>query len=248
MRSNEEMDTEMTLGSHVPRRAQPSRMRLISKLLPNLSRRSSRGGSVSQSVYDKDEDRSHTSARSRHSSWKTLSFFSQIVIADAGVVKECTSSDCRVAAELLKTTLDRSVKPCDDFYSYVCPNFRAPESGVLWAVTAYMRNVTEALLYTIDVPPSRQNALQKAAGMYRACVGVLLSNTSEVRAVNACRAGYAAAAVRCSAGVGGLDTLPLQPLFYEGEALERLRVDIFLHANHPRKAQKDSSRTRCKTS
>ncbi|KAH7944759.1 hypothetical protein HPB49_000066 [Dermacentor silvarum] len=73
------MDTETTAGSH-RREFRSPKMRFLARLIPSrLSR--SRAGSLSQSVFEKDEERSHMtmSMRSKPSSWKTFSFFSQMV-------------------------------------------------------------------------------------------------------------------------------------------------------------------------
>ncbi|KAL3208788.1 hypothetical protein MRX96_052457, partial [Rhipicephalus microplus] len=82
--------------------------------------------------------------------------------------------------ELLKSAIDRSFKPCDDFYSFVCSRYTGPQYTVLASMTIYMRDVTEALLYTIDVPPSHQNSIQKAAGLFRACGSMANTSRSEV--------------------------------------------------------------------
>ncbi|KAL1415097.1 hypothetical protein MTO96_006971 [Rhipicephalus appendiculatus] len=96
------------------------------------------------------------------------------------VAEQCNTSDCRYATELLKSALDRSFKPCDDFYSFVCSRYTGPQYTVLASMTVYMRDVTEALLYTINVPPSHQNSTQKAAGLFRACVSMGNTSRSEV--------------------------------------------------------------------
>ncbi|KAL3204240.1 hypothetical protein MRX96_041303 [Rhipicephalus microplus] len=96
------------------------------------------------------------------------------------VAEQCNTSDCRYATELLKSVIDRSFKPCDDFYSFVCSRYYGPQYTVLASMTVYMRDVTEALLYTINVPPSHQNSTQKAAGLFRACVSMGNTSRSEV--------------------------------------------------------------------
>ncbi|KAK8780685.1 hypothetical protein V5799_017969 [Amblyomma americanum] len=167
-----------------------------------------------------------------------VTYYLWSTVADVGVIKECTSSDCRVAAELLRTTLDRSVKPCDDFYTYVCASFKGPEINILYTVTAYMHNVTEAMLYTIEVPPSRQNALQKATGLYRACVNMVVTNRSEISSLKKFLA------------LVGLDMsdMSASPRFSTVESIVRLsfeyglpaivRFEVFLVAWHPKKAVK----------
>ncbi|KAH7952197.1 hypothetical protein HPB52_019966 [Rhipicephalus sanguineus] len=81
VRSRDEMETDTTAGSHGPRRGLRSpTMRFLSRLIPGRHSQS-HAGSFSQSVCEKDEERSHMtmSMRSKPSSWKTLSIFSQIV-------------------------------------------------------------------------------------------------------------------------------------------------------------------------
>ncbi|XP_075550252.1 protein kinase C iota type-like [Dermacentor variabilis] len=73
------MDSETTAGSH-RRELRGPKMRFLSRLIPSrLSQ--SHPGSLSQSVFEKDDERSHMtmSMRSKLSSWKTFSVFSQMV-------------------------------------------------------------------------------------------------------------------------------------------------------------------------
>ncbi|KAL1415098.1 hypothetical protein MTO96_006972 [Rhipicephalus appendiculatus] len=81
IRSREELETDTTAGSHGPRRGPRSpKLGFLSRLIPGRHSQS-HAGSLSQSVCEKDDERSHmtVSMRSKPSSWKTLSVFSQVV-------------------------------------------------------------------------------------------------------------------------------------------------------------------------
>ncbi|XP_054926792.1 uncharacterized protein [Dermacentor andersoni] len=71
------MDSETTAGSH-RRELRGPKMRFLSRLIPSRLNQS-HPGSLSQSLFEKDDERSHMSMRSKLSSWKTFSVFSQMV-------------------------------------------------------------------------------------------------------------------------------------------------------------------------
>ncbi|XP_037518189.2 membrane metallo-endopeptidase-like 1 [Rhipicephalus sanguineus] len=131
------------------------------------------------------------------------------------VAEQCNTSDCLYATELLKSALDRSFKPCDDFYSFVCSRYTGPQYTVLASLTVYMREVTEALLYTINVPPSHQNSTQKAAGLFRACVSMANTSRSEV------------SSLKKFLNLIGLDmsNMPPDPKFSIAERIVRLNLE-----------------------
>ncbi|XP_070393158.1 beta-adrenergic receptor kinase 1-like isoform X1 [Dermacentor albipictus] len=71
------MDSDTTAVSN-RRDPRGPKMRFLSRLIPSrLSQ--SHPGSLSQSAFEKDDERSHMSIRSKLSSWKTFSVFSQMV-------------------------------------------------------------------------------------------------------------------------------------------------------------------------
>ncbi|KAL3243350.1 hypothetical protein MRX96_020611 [Rhipicephalus microplus] len=82
VRSREDvMETDTTAGSHGLRRGVRSpKLGFFARLIPGRQSQS-HAGSLSQSVCEKDDERSQmtTSMRSKPSSWKTLSVFSQIL-------------------------------------------------------------------------------------------------------------------------------------------------------------------------
>ncbi|XP_077564351.1 neprilysin-1-like [Haemaphysalis longicornis] len=91
------------------------------------------------------------------------------------------STDCVEARDLFQVSLNTSYRPCDDFFGYVCSTSR--RAGIFYAVNDFMKSATMAALYSIDVPPSGQDASQKAAGMFRACTDLGLTQRSEVSAL-----------------------------------------------------------------
>ncbi|KAM7314368.1 protein kinase C iota type-like [Ixodes scapularis] len=72
---------DVEVGSTASRKVKPSmRKALLFKLLPRKSSaQRSQGESMTQSVFDKDDDRSRLSVKSKYSNWKSVSFLTQII-------------------------------------------------------------------------------------------------------------------------------------------------------------------------
>ncbi|XP_077523525.1 uncharacterized protein LOC144134490 [Amblyomma americanum] len=85
-------------------------------------------------------------------------------------------SGAEVVADFYNRALNRSVAPCQDFYTFVCGKFSGAGDAISKLSRRAEAGIKEAL-NTIDVPPRLQRASEKAAGLYRACVR-LASNTS----------------------------------------------------------------------
>ncbi|XP_050027104.2 uncharacterized protein [Dermacentor andersoni] len=82
----------------------------------------------------------------------------------------CRSDVCLSYSKLLREMLNVSVKPCDDFYSYVCSKWDARHSysfkeGVY---LRFIQRVSERNRRTA-VPVQGQSASQKAAKFYQSC-------------------------------------------------------------------------------
>ncbi|XP_065311581.1 neprilysin-1-like isoform X2 [Dermacentor albipictus] len=82
----------------------------------------------------------------------------------------CRSDVCLAYSKLLQQMLNVSVKPCDDFYSYVCSKWDARHS-YSFKESVYLRfiqRVSERNRRTA-VPAHGQSASQKAAKFYQSC-------------------------------------------------------------------------------
>ncbi|KAL3260993.1 hypothetical protein MRX96_046201 [Rhipicephalus microplus] len=78
----------------------------------------------------------------------------------------------------LRIKLDYNVNPCTDFYKFVCNSFSGKDEFV--HVKESLRRTTLEDLQNTVVPPSNQNAWEKAAAMYQACVYFASSCMPEV--------------------------------------------------------------------
>ncbi|KAH7960536.1 hypothetical protein HPB49_020998 [Dermacentor silvarum] len=96
----------------------------------------------------------------------------------------CQSLECREYAKLLVSSIDTTVSPCHNFTRFVCGHWeRSSELSV--RETLYERALDRMTrhLFTIDVPSSGQNSVQRAAAVYRSCLNVLQGSADEVVSV-----------------------------------------------------------------
>ncbi|XP_070377283.1 neprilysin-2-like isoform X2 [Dermacentor albipictus] len=84
----------------------------------------------------------------------------------------------RLAAEYLNVSLNWTLSPCDDFYGFVCGRFNGPYLDVLSNLGWFISGASKALLLTIDVPPRNQTSVEKAAGLFQACLRLAYNATA----------------------------------------------------------------------
>ncbi|KAH6933920.1 hypothetical protein HPB50_018842 [Hyalomma asiaticum] len=89
----------------------------------------------------------------------------------------CTSSMCRYLAQQLRSHIDATKNPCEDFYGYVCGKFRAHHR--MSEISFEKERSSIRFLDHAEVPPSNQTAAQKAAGLYQACVSFVEGDRTE---------------------------------------------------------------------
>ncbi|KAH6925877.1 hypothetical protein HPB50_011496 [Hyalomma asiaticum] len=123
----------------------------------------------------------------------------------------------RLATEYLNVSLNWTIKPCEDFFGYVCGTFKGPYTSVLSNVGVYIKEATKAMLFTVDVPPKNQTPTEKAAGLFKACVQLAYNGT-----------GSEAAALRSFLRPVGLDVSNMapDPNFVVWETMMRLSMEF----------------------
>ncbi|KAH8039020.1 hypothetical protein HPB51_004945 [Rhipicephalus microplus] len=96
-----------------------------------------------------------------------------------GPTKEmiCGTRDCRILAEWLQSKLDKSAKPCQDFYRYVCGTFRGTNEFAQIAQDLSTTTISNA--YDSKVPARNQTSWQKAAGLFQNCVSMVTESRKE---------------------------------------------------------------------
>ncbi|XP_075744144.1 uncharacterized protein LOC142802945 [Rhipicephalus microplus] len=96
-----------------------------------------------------------------------------------GPTKEmiCGTHDCRILAEWLRSKLDKSAKPCQDFYRYVCGTFRGTNEFAQIAQDLSTTTISNA--YDSKVPARNQTSWQKAAGLFQNCVSMVTESRKE---------------------------------------------------------------------
>ncbi|KAL1471475.1 hypothetical protein MTO96_023627 [Rhipicephalus appendiculatus] len=91
-------------------------------------------------------------------------------------------TDCWSLADYLRGQVDANRDPCVDFYEYACGNYQG--GYVLSEMGERVRAAVDYLLPTVVVPDQSQTAVQKAVGMFRACLAAPEDNGQvEMRAV-----------------------------------------------------------------
>ncbi|KAH7956417.1 hypothetical protein HPB52_009256 [Rhipicephalus sanguineus] len=96
----------------------------------------------------------------------------------------CRSLECLEYTKLLTSSIDTTVSPCNSFTRFVCGNWeRNNELSV--RETLYERALDRMTrhLFSVEVPSSGQNSVQRAAAVYRSCLNVLHGQSNEVASV-----------------------------------------------------------------
>ncbi|XP_037574697.1 uncharacterized protein LOC119456950 [Dermacentor silvarum] len=96
----------------------------------------------------------------------------------------CNTAACGAFARLLKTSINRSVDPCDNFGSFVCDGWRrqnpySVRENHYRATLVYMSSLTDS----VQIPPVAQSALQQVAAFYRSCTQLPVSGRDDTQLV-----------------------------------------------------------------
>ncbi|XP_077484880.1 neprilysin-1-like [Amblyomma americanum] len=83
----------------------------------------------------------------------------------------------------MNTALNWSYDPCEDFYGFVCHTFQGP-GNAFWQLQYRIEKENREELLRTGFPPSGQNAAQKGAAMFKACIRLGSSpNNSQVESL-----------------------------------------------------------------
>lgn len=92
----------------------------------------------------------------------------------------CVTEGCIDAAFHMFHALNRSVKPCDDFYEYACggwlQNHPIPESKSFWGIYSALQEDNERLLRQLLATPTRSPTMKKAKTFYDSCMNMTSIN------------------------------------------------------------------------
>lgn len=85
----------------------------------------------------------------------------------------CQGSQCADATARLKAIMKTDEDPCENFYRFVCGNYRSPSRQMLAQMEDEMYASLVKALEAARFPPSGQTGPEKAAALYKACsVGI----------------------------------------------------------------------------
>lgn len=93
----------------------------------------------------------------------------------------CKTSACRDYAKLLNTSLDTSTKPCENFYNFVCGQWK--KRYETYAREILFKQFVDTLLNVSQLAPSHrpgQSASQKAGAFLRSCVDIIVTDRNQV--------------------------------------------------------------------
>lgn len=101
--------------------------------------------------------------------------------AQSGV---CSTLECSKYAQLLLSSVNESVKPCQSFTRFVCGGWERNNTfSVQEAMFIRSLEKTTALVRLTDVPKEGQNRVQRAAQLYKSCDDIFVGNRDELAAV-----------------------------------------------------------------
>ncbi|XP_054930325.1 neprilysin-1-like [Dermacentor andersoni] len=83
----------------------------------------------------------------------------------------CTSNDCKVLAQWLRVKVDHNVDPCDDFYHFVCDDYK--DANALQKITWEVTRIGLSAARASTVPATGQTAWQKATALFKACLSMV---------------------------------------------------------------------------
>ncbi|XP_077497886.1 neprilysin-1-like [Amblyomma americanum] len=82
----------------------------------------------------------------------------------------CSANDCRIQSDYLQLQLSFAADPCQDFYEFVCGNYRGHRLGPQYQAAKKIRVASILALAATPVQAASQSAWQKAAGLFQSCV------------------------------------------------------------------------------
>ncbi|XP_049515000.1 neprilysin-1-like [Dermacentor silvarum] len=110
----------------------------------------------------------------------------------SGTLQVCNSSECIQRAQLITESLNTSIDPCTDFYSYVCgrweSNHHLPSGRRSYDVYEEIwKDIPEMLSYilgNITLDENNQTIIDKVATMYNACLALPDTPDALIRVLN----------------------------------------------------------------
>ncbi|XP_037561551.1 uncharacterized protein LOC119440741 [Dermacentor silvarum] len=91
----------------------------------------------------------------------------------------CESEHCKHVAKLLLDSVSPDVDPCDNFYQRVCGGWKYGGSQGDVLFEKLIDDVTD-LIRTMEVPPTGQSPVQKAALAYQTCEDIVAKNNTNL--------------------------------------------------------------------
>ncbi|CAN7975711.1 unnamed protein product, partial [Ixodes persulcatus] len=96
---------------------------------------------------------------------------------------KCTVESCVTTAGALSVYMNQHIDPCQDFYGFVCGNFKEAQRRTRDQIMARIFENVQKALEKMTIPDNRLTAVQKAASLYQACIGVRCNPKDEIGAL-----------------------------------------------------------------
>ncbi|XP_054930332.1 uncharacterized protein [Dermacentor andersoni] len=95
----------------------------------------------------------------------------------------CNTNDCKLLAQWLRVKVDQTVDPCDDFYQFVCDDYK--RLPLLTKTQFDVEQISRYAAYASNVPATGQTAWQKAVALIKACLTAIDSKLDETKELTA---------------------------------------------------------------
>ncbi|XP_040073440.1 neprilysin-2-like [Ixodes scapularis] len=112
-------------------------------------------------------------------------FRSSPITKDGPGESACHGPTCSAAENILKNIMNQSADPCNNFYNFVCGNYKNDSVDIFSKMTYDILDAVEMGLNRAEVRRNGQSAMEKAARLYTVCKNQGVSGIDDTEALRA---------------------------------------------------------------